>query len=156
MLNSLWEKEILQGIPVCLVSVVLSTMWWPGSFQTVSRGYVLVFFNRYCSTMNLVKEKQGGLVPPGLKRWPFKLIKHFADTTRVWFKHILFVYYVHRTTYIIKTYNHKQYTNGIQKKVFRHMWTCIPYSWTLRHLLQVQRAAVLWIVVFPFYTDFFL
>ena len=33
--------------------------------------------------MNLVKEKQGGLVPPGLKRWPFKLIKHFADTTRV-------------------------------------------------------------------------
>ena len=33
--------------------------------------------------MNLVKEKQGGLVPPGLKRWPFKLIKHFTDTTRV-------------------------------------------------------------------------
>ena len=31
--------------------------------------------------MNLVKEKQGGLVPPGLKRWSFKLIKHFADTT---------------------------------------------------------------------------
>ena len=31
--------------------------------------------------MNLVKEKQGGLVPPGLKSWPFKLIKHFADTT---------------------------------------------------------------------------
>ena len=33
--------------------------------------------------MNLVKEKQGGLVPPGLKRWPFKLIKHFTDTTCV-------------------------------------------------------------------------
>ena len=33
--------------------------------------------------MNLVKEKQGGLVSPDLKRWPFKLIKHFADTTRV-------------------------------------------------------------------------
>ena len=33
--------------------------------------------------MNLVKEKQRGLVPPGLKRWPFKLIKHFADTIRV-------------------------------------------------------------------------
>ena len=33
--------------------------------------------------MNLVKEKQGGLVPLGLKRWPFKLIKHFADTTCV-------------------------------------------------------------------------
>ena len=33
--------------------------------------------------MNLVKEKQEGLVPLGLKRRPFKLIKHFADTTCV-------------------------------------------------------------------------
>ena len=33
--------------------------------------------------MNLAKEKQGGLVPPGLKRWPLKLIKHFADTASV-------------------------------------------------------------------------
>ena len=64
----------LQGITVCLVYMVLSTMWWPGCFQTVSRGHILVFFNRHCSTMNLVKEKQGGLVPPGLKRWPFKLV----------------------------------------------------------------------------------
>ena len=39
--------------------------------------------HRHCSTTNLVKEKQGGLVPPGLKRWPFKVLKHFADTTRV-------------------------------------------------------------------------
>ena len=46
-------------------------------------GNILVFFNRHCSTMNLVKEKQGGLVPPGLKRWPFKLTKRFADTTHV-------------------------------------------------------------------------
>ena len=81
MWNSSGENGILQGITVCLVSAVLSTMWWPGRFQTVSRGHILVFFNRHCSTMNLVKEKQGGLVPPGLKRWPFKLIKHFADTT---------------------------------------------------------------------------
>ena len=49
----------------------------------MSRGHILVFFNRHCSTMNLVKEKQGGLVPRGLKRWPFKLIKHFADATGV-------------------------------------------------------------------------
>ena len=49
----------------------------------MSRGHILVFFNRHCSTMNLVKEKQGGLVPTGLKRWPFKLIKHFADATGV-------------------------------------------------------------------------
>ena len=33
--------------------------------------------------MNLVKEKQGGLVPTGLKRWPIKLIEHFADATGV-------------------------------------------------------------------------
>ena len=83
MWNSTGEKRILQGITVCLVSAVLSTMWWPGSFQTMSRGHILVFFNRHCSTMNLVKEKQGGLVPTGLKRWPIKLIKHFADATGV-------------------------------------------------------------------------
>ena len=33
--------------------------------------------------MNLVKEKQGRLVPTGLEKMPFKLIKHLADTTRV-------------------------------------------------------------------------
>ena len=49
----------------------------------MSRGHILVFFNRHCSTMNHMKEKQGGLVPTGLKRWPFKLIKHFADATGV-------------------------------------------------------------------------
>ena len=77
------EEGIIQGITVCLVSAVLSTMWWPGSFQTVRKDHILVFFNRHCSTMNLVRAKQGRLVPPGLQRWPFKLIKHFADTTRV-------------------------------------------------------------------------
>ena len=51
----------------------------PCSFQTVSRGHTLVFFNRHCFTMNLVKEKQGGLVPPSLKRWPFKLSPPSAD-----------------------------------------------------------------------------
>ena len=49
----------------------------------MSRGHILVFFNRHCSTMNLVKEKQGGLVPTGLKRWPIKLIKNFVDATGV-------------------------------------------------------------------------
>ena len=29
----------------------------PSSFQTVSRGRIIVFFNTHCSTMNLVKEK---------------------------------------------------------------------------------------------------
>ena len=38
------------------------------SLQTVSRGHVLVLSNRHCSTMNLVKEKQGGLILSGLKR----------------------------------------------------------------------------------------
>ena len=58
-----------------------------GSFQTVSRGHILAFFNRHCSTMNLAREKQGGLVPPGLKRWPFKLIKH--SPTLLVFRHLL-------------------------------------------------------------------
>ena len=31
----------------------------------------------------IMKEKQGGLIPTGLKRWPLKLIKHLADTTCV-------------------------------------------------------------------------
>ena len=73
----------LQGATVCLVSTILSTMWWTGSFRTVNRGHLLVFFNRHCSTMNILKDKQGELIPTGLKRWPFKLIKHFVDTTRV-------------------------------------------------------------------------
>ena len=29
----------------------------------------------------LMKEKQGGSLPTGLKRWPLKLIKHLANTT---------------------------------------------------------------------------
>ena len=33
--------------------------------------------------MNFVQEKQRELVPPGFKKWPFKLIMHFADTTHV-------------------------------------------------------------------------
>ena len=33
--------------------------------------------------MYLMKEKQGGPIPTGLKRWPLKLIKHLADTTCV-------------------------------------------------------------------------
>ena len=52
-------------------------------FQTVSRGQVLVFFYRHSSRMYLMKEKQGGPIPKGLKKWPLKLIKHLADTTCV-------------------------------------------------------------------------
>ena len=55
----------------------------PGRFQTASRGQVLVFFYRHSTRMYLMKEKQGGLIPTGLKRWPLKLIKHLADTTCV-------------------------------------------------------------------------
>ena len=51
-------------------------------FSNCEQGSHTCLFNRHCSTMNLVKEKQGGLVPSGLKRLPFKLIKHFSDTTR--------------------------------------------------------------------------
>ena len=36
--SSVGKRKIIQGIIVCLVSAVLSTMWWSRSFQTVSRG----------------------------------------------------------------------------------------------------------------------
>ena len=56
---------ILQGITVCLMSAAFGHYICDDLvvFKTVSRGHILVFFNRHCSTMNLVKEKQGGLVP---------------------------------------------------------------------------------------------
>ena len=33
--------------------------------------------------MNLMEEKQRGLIPPGLQSWPLQLIKHFVNTTGV-------------------------------------------------------------------------
>ena len=36
---------------------------------------------RHSTRMYLMKEKQGGPIPTGLKRRPLKLIKHLADTT---------------------------------------------------------------------------
>ena len=77
----------LQGITVFLISTILC------------RGQVLTFFNRHCYTINsinFVKEKQEGLIPPCIKRWPLKPIKQ------------------------------------------------LPTLLLFRHLLQVQRAAVLW------------
>ena len=50
-------------------------------FKVVRRGQVLVFFCGHITRMYLVKEKQGGPIPRGLKRWPLKLFKHLADTT---------------------------------------------------------------------------
>ena len=81
--NSPGEKRVLQGITVCLVSTILGTVWWPGRFQTASRGQVLVFFYRHSTRMYLMKEKLGGPIPKGLKRWPLKFIKHLAYTTCV-------------------------------------------------------------------------
>ena len=85
LLNSLAKKRVLQSITVCLVSTILGTdiVWWPGRFQTVSRGQVLVFFYRHIIRMYHMKEKQGGPIPRGLKRWPLKFIKHLANTTCV-------------------------------------------------------------------------
>ena len=79
--NSSGKKWVLQGITVYLVSTILGTVCCPCGFQTVSRGQVLVFFYKYSTRMYLLKEKQGGPIPTGLKRWPLKLIKHLADTT---------------------------------------------------------------------------
>ena len=65
------------------------TIWAPNGgcilqFRAYQRwGQVLVFINRHSPTMNLVEEKQRGLIPPGLQRWPLQLIKHFSNTTSV-------------------------------------------------------------------------
>ena len=33
--------------------------------------------------MNLMEEKQRGLIPPGLQSWPLQLIEHLANSTSV-------------------------------------------------------------------------
>ena len=83
MRNSPWEKRILQGITISLGPTILWVVWWPGRSCILRRGQVLVFINRHSSTMNLVKEKQRGLIPPGLNSWPLQLIKHFSNTSSV-------------------------------------------------------------------------
>ena len=40
------------------------------SFQNVSRGQILVFSYRHSTRMYVMKEKQGGPIPTGLKSWP--------------------------------------------------------------------------------------
>ena len=40
-----------------------------------------MFFYRHSTRMYLIKEKRGGPIPTGLKRWPLKVIKPLADTT---------------------------------------------------------------------------
>ena len=57
------------------------------SFKTVcnrlSRGHIPVFFNRHCSIIKACEReaRRSGLSGP--QEMAFKLIKHFADTTRV-------------------------------------------------------------------------
>ena len=51
--------------------------------SSCEQGSGTCLFYRHSTTMNFMKEKQGGPIPSGLKRWPLKLIKHFADTTCV-------------------------------------------------------------------------
>ena len=53
------------------------------SEHPLRRGQVLVFINRHSPTMNLMEEKQRGLIPPGLQSWPLQLIEHFSNTTSV-------------------------------------------------------------------------
>ena len=76
-------KWILQGITVCLVSTILGTVWCPGGSNCEQGSGTCLFLHQYrhSTRMYLMKEKQGGPIPTGLKRWPLKLIKHLADTT---------------------------------------------------------------------------
>ena len=76
-------KKIPQGITISLEPAILWVVWWPGRSCTLRPGQVLVFINRHNPTMNLVEEKQRGLIPPGLQSWPLQLIEHLANTTSV-------------------------------------------------------------------------
>ena len=58
----LGKKRILQGITISLGPAILWVVWWPGRSCTLRRGQVLVFINRHSPTMNLVEEKQRGLM----------------------------------------------------------------------------------------------
>ena len=79
-----WKKRVLKGHQ-CMSGIynIGHCVMTAGRFQTASRGQVLVFFYGHSTRMYLMKEKQGGPIPTGLKRWPLKLIKHLADTTCV-------------------------------------------------------------------------
>ena len=58
-----------------------------------------------------------------------------AAKRRGWFKHFyLYTLYIEQH---IKTYNNIQYTNGIQKKVFRLIRICIPFKISI--LLIISR-----------------
>ena len=89
MRNSPWEKGILQGITISLGPAILWVVWWPGRSCTLRRGQVLVFIYRHSPTMNLVEEKQRGLIPPGLQSWPLQLIEH--SPTLLVLRHLLLV-----------------------------------------------------------------
>ena len=58
-------------------------MWWPSRYCTLRWGQVLVFINKHSPTMNLVKEKQRGPIPPGHQSWPLQFIEHLTNTTSV-------------------------------------------------------------------------
>ena len=68
--SSPWKKRILQGI----------TSLWAlqycelcGDLVDLRQDQVLVLINRHSPTMNLVKEKQRRLIPPGLQSRPWSI-----------------------------------------------------------------------------------
>ena len=78
------EGVILQGITVCLVSTILSTMWWPCSFRTVSRGHILVFFQWTLLHNESCEREVGRTDPYGPQEMVIQAHQafHFDDTTR--------------------------------------------------------------------------
>ena len=53
--------------------------WWISNCEQGS-GSLLVFFYRHSTRKYLMKEKQGGPIPTGLKRCPLKLIQSLFKT----------------------------------------------------------------------------
>ena len=54
--------------------------WWISNCEQGS-GTCIFLQTQHQNVSLSMKEKQGGPIPTGLKRWPLKLIKHLADTT---------------------------------------------------------------------------
>ena len=59
----------------------------------MSRCQLLVVFNKHCTTMNIVKEKQGVPIPKDIKRWPLKALQACVSPSLLMFLHHLQIRY---------------------------------------------------------------
>ena len=60
----------------------------PWLISNCAQGSGTCLFYRHSTRMYFMKEKQGGPIPTGLKRWPLRFVKHIPPTLLV-FHHLL-------------------------------------------------------------------